>query len=148
MRPMVTEILKRCNKNSTPFRGAPEGLGWVSQPGTSGPQLWRPCRVGERYLQGYVLAPRSEGFPWAAFQWEVPLKESNFHNTSSGKLPRKQNLRHKNIQDHRLGWFSDISGKFLFVMWNMGKDCQTVSLVCFTKMNKMARKQNFNPYEP
>ena len=33
-----------------PLRGVSGGLGWVSQPGPFRPQLWRPCRVGERYL--------------------------------------------------------------------------------------------------
>ena len=32
------------------LRGVSEGLDWVSQPGPFRPQLWRPCRVGERYL--------------------------------------------------------------------------------------------------
>ena len=50
------------------------------------------------------------------------LKESNFHNTSSGKLPRKQNLRHKNIQDHTkvLAGFGFASGVIPVSGWDLG----------------------------
>ena len=50
------------------------------------------------------------------------LKESNFQNTSSGKLPRKQNLRHENIQDHTkvLAGFGFSSGVALVSGWDLG----------------------------
>ena len=75
----------------------------------------------------------SSGFPWAAFQWEVPLKESNFHNTSSGKLPRKQNLRHQNIQDHRLCWFSEIFGEILVCYVEQGERLSKAVSLLFHK---------------
>ena len=60
------------------------GFRWNPTRNLLASQLWRPCRVGERYVHPCPPVWRlSLSHP----PMGGPLKESNFRNTSSGKLP-------------------------------------------------------------